>query len=247
MSLIARILGKQPKPPIERALERASKSARHRAAFYRALLDEILWVPGTRDGGAVYVQPFDLDGRRTILIFSSRQKLDDALRRHSGALSVPGQQLLEALPHYDAVVLDYATRLQKELTPSEVAAVLDGSIFGLMSDDERVRRTMLGRPKHYPVQLMNALRPVLQRYDAIGAAYLCQSQDEGATEATIIIGLERNGTSADEALAAGVAEVARCVATVDSSMRVIALDDSATSEFMRRETEAWWTRDASAS
>ncbi|MBC8146247.1 MAG: SseB family protein, partial [bacterium] len=114
IGFLSRILQRSERPRLEVLLDRASRSERHREAFYRGLLDESVWVPGRIDAGEVFIQPFDLDGRQTILVFTSERVLDEALRDHAGALHLPGRALLETLPQFDGLVLDYRTRLQKE-------------------------------------------------------------------------------------------------------------------------------------
>ena len=234
ISFTSRILQRLSRPRLERELERASKSVRHRDAFYHALLEDSIWVPGTVSAGEVFIQPFDLDGRRTILAFTSERKLNEALRHNAGALELPGRALLSTLPEYDSLIIDYRTRLQKEMTPSEVAAVLDGSIFTIVRNGAASDRVLLGRPRHYPVPLLDALRPLLADQSDVRAAYMCQVQRERESDANLIIGID--GPSA----AIGV--VSEFVARVDPSIAVVGLKNDATSEYMRRETEPWWKR-----
>jgi hypothetical protein len=218
------------RPRLERLLDKASRSPRHRAEFYRALLEEELWVPGALDEEGMLVQPFELDGRRVILLFTSERRLREALRTVPGALHVEGRRLLEALPPFDAIVLDHATRLQKELTPSEVRAILDGSIVELLA--RGATPIMLGRPKHYPVPLMDELRPILEADPGVRAAYLCQEQPEGG-EPRIVIALD--GDHVDDALR----EVEARMSAHGITGRAMRLGSDATSEYMRKETGAF--------
>jgi hypothetical protein len=231
MPLLSRILSPR-RPRLEQLLEKASRHPRHREEFYHALLEEDVWVPGRIADGEVFIEPYELNGRTTILLFTSERHLTEALRSAVGAIALPGRALLEALPPFDALLLEFATRLQKEMTPSEVAALLDGSIFGLLRDDDDVERTMLGRPKHYPVALMDELRPLLASLRDVRAAYLCQAQHEGDATPQIIIGIDGSMES--------LATIATFTGARDPSVRVVAMADDAVSEYMRRETEAWW-------
>jgi hypothetical protein len=198
-------------------------------------------VPGALDDGDVLIEPYELDHRTTILVFTARERLERAQRSHAGAIELPGRALLASLPPFDALVIDYATRLQKEMTPSEVAALLDGSLFALLRDDARVDRIMLGRPKYYPMAMLDALRPVLAATAGIRGAYLCQAQSEQSGAPFVIIGIDCD---------AGVdlAELDAIVRRHDPHARLQALADDPASEYMRRETSPWTgdSRDAAA-
>lgn len=206
-------------------------------------------MPGRVEDGDVFIQPFDLDGRGTIFAFTSERVLNQALRHNAGAIELPGRALLESLPAFDSLILDYRTRLQKEMTRTEVAALLDGSIFKLMRSGS-LESLMLGRPRHYPVQLLDSLRPMLSNSTAFAAAYLCQSQRERDGATRIIIAIESVQENSDEvdveSARAAFDSIAQHVQNFDATISVILLGDDAASEFMRRETEPWWRREQSA-
>jgi hypothetical protein len=169
--------------PLARLLDDATWNTARRAEFYRALLEQTLYVPGQMEQGELLVRPYDVDGRKALLLFSSPAKLQSALRDRPGYVAVPARAMFQAAATFDGVILNYGAPRVKEFTHSEIAALLDGSIFTAPAATDHSNSIVLGQPKEYPVPLMEALRQGLPTRPEIRAAYIAQmyatgSQDE---------------------------------------------------------------------
>jgi hypothetical protein len=238
MSLFSRFR-KPPSPAeqLERLLEAARNDSSRRNEFYRALLASELCVPGTLSDGELLIQPYDLGGRKTFLLFTSPERMVEGLLDRPEHFAIEGATLFAALPAFDVVVLNYRTRMQKEFTPSEVQALLDGTIFHAGGSDDAI---ILGKPKSYPVQLMETLKAKLPARPEVRAAYLAQLFDPATMDAPrIVIAFE---TDMDEGgfdmLCGNAARIAEACGAEDIIFR--RLENDAVGEYMRREAGAFY-------
>ena len=225
-------------PTLETLLERASRVKGGREQFYRALLESDLLIPGESDAGGLYIRPYELDGRVTIFIFSTQERLAGRLGAQTEAITLAGHILFSHLPPFDRLILDDGSKLSKEFTRSEVAALADRSILAT-GEWEQSGTSIVGQPKKYPVALMEELKKSLPLRPEIVAAYIAQIQDTPASEPRIVIALE---TAMDEgefaALTARAAMLATAVGAADVGF--VRLAGDAVGEYLRTETEAFY-------
>jgi hypothetical protein len=238
MSLFSRFR-KSPSPTeqLERLLEAARSDSSRRSEFYRLFLESELCVPGSMDDGELLIQPYDLGGRKSFLVFSSPERMAEGLLDRPEHFTINAEMLLAALPVFDVLVLNYRTRMQKEFTPSEVQALLDGTIFHPEGTDESI---ILGKPKSYPVQLMEALKAKLPARPEVRAAYLAQLYDPAAMDAPRIVIAFETAMDADgfEMLCGNAARIAEACGAEDVIFR--RLEEDAVGEYMRREAGAFY-------
>jgi hypothetical protein len=232
-------------PPNYDRLDYLLESSRHDSAsrdeFYRLLLDSTLHVPGKNIDGEMYIQSYDLDGRHVVLVFTSEKRLREGLRELPPSFTMRASELLPALPPYDRLVLNYRTRMQKEFTPSEVQAILDGTIFDEtreVSGDGLV----IGQPKVQPVKLMEALKEKLPAREDVRAAYLAQLFDSRTmSEPHPVIAFETDMSDEDfETLRSNASRLAEACEAGD--ILFMRLEDDAIGEYMRHEVRAFYER-----
>lgn len=225
---------------LENLLERASREPGGRAAFYRALLESRLYIPGETDAQGAYIRPYDLDGKVTIFIFSTEEKLAARLGAETGSIMLAGHILFAALPAFDRLLLDDGSPVSKEFTRSEVAAIIDRSILTIEDADEQSCGTsILGQPKNYPVPLMEELKKSLPLRPEITAAYIAQLQESATSAPRIVIAFD---TTMDDESFALLCSRAETLAVAVGAPDVIftRLGDDALGEYLRSETEAFY-------
>jgi hypothetical protein len=227
--------------PLDRLILEATENPGRRELFYRELLRSRLWVPGELHDGEILIRPYELEERKTILIFSSPDRMAEGLRDRPEFFGANGRALLESLPPFDSLLLNYRTRTQKEFTPSEVAAILDGSIFNQEEEGSHCasRPMIVGQPKEYPVRLMEELKRRLPARDEVRAAYLAQIMEEGIDEPRIIIAFETGmGEQEFELFRSRAMELASACQAEGVEFRRLASD--ALGEYMRKESEPFY-------
>jgi hypothetical protein len=229
-------------PTLEALLDRASRERNGREAFYRALLERDLLIPGESDAGGLYIRPYDLEGKVTIFIFSTRERLEGRLGKKTEAITLPGHVLFSHLPPFDRLILDDGSKLSKEFTRSEAAALADGSIHTMAAGGwEPEGTSIIGVPKKYPVALMDELKKSLPLRPEVTAAYIAQIQETPLSEPRIVIALETAMTDDDfDALTARAAMLAAAVGAADVGF--IRLGEDAIGEYLRTESEPFYTR-----
>ncbi|MDB5033235.1 MAG: sseB [Chlorobi bacterium] len=183
--------------PLDALLADAVRAPELREAFYRRLLAATLMVPGEQRDGELLLRPYDLYGKRSILLFTSRAPAS-SLRDHPPLVELPARVLLEVSLGFDSVILNYGNRNEKEFTPPEIRGILDGSIFSSGADAGAFGGIMVGQPREYPVRLMNELRSALPSRPDVLRAYIAQVSTEGVTEEPKIVMAFETGMSDDD-------------------------------------------------
>lgn len=181
----------EPDDLIDALLAGAVGNTEGRDTFYRELLEGELTVPGEAADGELFVRPYDINRKRTLLLFSTPLKLRRALPDNPPSVTLPSRTLLRAALTFDAAILNYRAPHAKEFTRSEMEAILDGSIFAQSCSTGEYRSIILGQPKHYPVALMDHLRGTLPARREVRAAYIAQVAEEGSLgEPTVVIAFD---------------------------------------------------------
>jgi hypothetical protein len=164
---------------LERALVRAVKNPHQAPEFYRLLLESDLLVMGSIEGSEDATEKFTLkpggrvnlvtglkDGTAFLPVFSSLLRMQEYATQECKYLSVKGRALLD-LTRGGPVILNPASEYGKELTPQEIAQLLDPQAA------HGRRRTSIGETD-YPMPLVNALTEVLAARRAVEAAWMIQ-------------------------------------------------------------------------
>jgi hypothetical protein len=243
MGFFSRIRSKSSVDPLDDLLTRAAHNPALREQFYHAMLESTLHVPGEIQQGELFIRPYTVHGRKTLLLFTSPAMVS-VLRDHPTLVEVEGRLLLQASAGFETTILNYGSRNEKEFTPPEIRALLDGSIFQPASrngaTDETSRGMMVGQPKEYPVRLMNELQRALPSRHDIRAAYLAQITYEGDTTGPIIVIAFDTDISDDEfgQLCAKVTAFAEGIGT--SGIRLTRLANDPLGEYLRTETTPFY-------
>lgn len=244
MGLLSRFRSNTPADPLGDLLQQAGDDPARRLRFYRGLLAGHLHVPGEIHDGELFIRPYTLSGRKTLLFFTI-PSLASVLRDKPALVELPAETLLRASDAFDAAILNYGSRNQKEFTASEIRALLDGSIFTHHDAELPSPAILIGQPKEYPVRLMNELARALPARPQIAAAYIAQMTYEEAPEKPVmVIAL---ATDVDDATFAKIREnVLRLAAMLDvASLDVQRLTDDALGHYFRTETKPFYEKEPS--
>ena len=184
---------------LERALVKAAKDSAAAPDFYRLLLESDLLVMGTVEGQENATDKFTLapggkinlvtgmkKGGGTFLpVFSSLLRMQDYVKQESKYLRVNGRALLD-LTRGAPVVLNPASEYGKELTPEEVAQLLDPQVT-------RNQPRIINSEADYPMPLVEALIGVFATRPDVEAAWMIQIRFAGQDELHPLIGVETAG------------------------------------------------------
>lgn len=190
---------------LEESLKRAATDASYRPQFYRDLLDADVFAItdgqplDIRDGmltsgSRVSLQSWERDGIAWIPIFSSLERLQQAIQTNSRFLRMNARALFD-LTRGAHVVLNPGQSYGKELMPGEIARMLDGSIFmGQRITIQQETRVMIGQPSAYPQAMVDALAALFSRTSQVRAAYLAQYIDpQHDSQPHLLVGIDFEG------------------------------------------------------
>jgi len=245
MGIFSRLFSKpsvSPDSPPDRLddlLRAAASDADRRTEFYRILPESTLIVPGEVGDGELFVRPYDVRGRKSLLVFSSAEKLRQGLNDLPPFVELRGRTLLEAALGFESLVLNYGAPHDKEFTRSEIESILDGSILAASCGSGDYRAVLLGQPKHYPVELMTHLQEWLPSTPEIRSAYIAQMTEEGSDEPRLVMAFE---TDAEENRFREVMNnVAFFADAVDAGdILLTRLADDGLGEYLRSETRPFY-------
>lgn len=209
-----------PVNELERLLIQAHRSPASRPAFYQELLRSNVFVirtgppPATTrsrvagEGETLSVHSWQADGRTVIPIFSSLPRLQAFVTEEVGYVALNAEEFLR-MTLGSVLLLNPGTEYEKEFTPQEAAALLEGAV------ETRPQAVaipegadvILGQPKNYPHELADALGRCFRTQKRVKRAYLAQILVIGRDEKPhILIGLEVSGDW-EQVVAAAVAAI----------------------------------------
>lgn len=238
MGLFSIFRSKPDTDPLDDLLGRAANDSSRRSQFYRVVMESPVHVPGEVQDGELFIRPYTLDGRKTLLFFSS-PRLASALRDRPALVELPGRMLLQAGAGFESVIMNYASRNQKEFTLSEIAAMLDGSIFS-EGPGCAVSTVVIGRPKEYPVRLMNELSHRFSSTLEIRAAYLAQISPQETSYAPVVM-IVLDADCDDDTFQDIRGNIIRLASQFDAPrLDVVRLADDPLGAYVRGEVEAFY-------
>ncbi|HVG08001.1 MAG TPA: enhanced serine sensitivity protein SseB C-terminal domain-containing protein [Thermoanaerobaculia bacterium] len=196
----------EPQNRLEESLVKATTQPESRAQFYRDFLESELYllphgeVPEIKDGALqtgsqVAFQAIAIEGKTWLPVFSSLPRLQAALEDERSYLRMAARNFLELTRGAD-IMLNPGSEYGKEFVASEIAGLLDGSIFGPESQHvvERDTEVLLGEPARYPQALVEALQRLYPRLPMVKAAWLTQIFNPDRDEsAGLLIAIEATG------------------------------------------------------
>jgi hypothetical protein len=183
---------------LERALVKAAKNPHDAPDFYRLLLESDLLVMGTVEGQEGAADKFTLapggkinlvtgvrNGGSFLPVFSSLPRMQDYVKQESKYLRVNGRALLD-LTRGAPVILNPASEYGKELTPEQVAQLLNPPA------SRSQPRTIIGEAD-YPMPLVETLMDVFTARPDIEAAWMIQVNFADRDEPHPLVGVETAG------------------------------------------------------
>ncbi len=176
-----------PENRLEALLMQAATDPGTRPEFYKELLAAdlfVLIVPGDRpygeyiaqEGETLSIKGITVEGRKLIPVFTAERRLREYIQSQDNLAKLNGHSLLSMIAaQHQGVVLNPASSYGKEFTPQEVASLVDGSLF---QPKEKIitkeTNVLIGTPKEYPTQAVNALVSYFQGKPEIKKAYVAQ-------------------------------------------------------------------------
>ena len=140
------------------------------------------------------IQPIEKNGNSWLPIFSSLQRLQQAIRSNASYLQLKGRDFF-GITRGAHVILNPGFEFGKELLPEEITRMLDGSIFRPTQTyvAEKETKVLVGQPAKYPHKLVSALSEYFATNLSIKRAYLVQFYNPEAGEKPhLLIGIDAN-------------------------------------------------------
>lgn len=201
-----------PENELEQALVRAVHEPSAAPDFWRLLLASPLLVIGTAEGHEAAREAFSVapgdslkleigetEGRKFLPVFSSVARMQAWARRECRYLAINGRDLLETT-RGAPVVLNPGSEYGRELTPDQVAQLLDPPPGG-------PRKTIVGEAD-YPMPLVEALIALFGTRPEVATAWMIQvTFADRVREPHPLVGIEFKAGMGD--MAALAAEIQR--------------------------------------
>ena len=197
----------EPSNPLEESMLRASKDAAHRPQFYKDFLSAPIFViqagPVPEKAGMTKLEAgqtvsfpnMEKNGKSYIPIFTSLQELRRALKSEAAYLSLNAREFLTLTKGAD-LLLNPMSELGKEFPKEEVAALLDGSMWQPESRIvvDKPQQVMIGQPKDYPTELVEALSRYFKKESRVKRAYVAHYFNPATGEPPhTLVGIEASG------------------------------------------------------
>ena len=197
----------EPQNHLEAALAKAAVDPAARLNFYRYLFLSKLFIiqegplptaSGTRTlaaGDSLELRHMDWNGKSCLPVFSSLPRLQAVVTSEVGYLEIGAIELLRLTRGAD-LILNPGSDYGKELTKEEIARLLDGTM--LKPSERHVVKTeekvLLGHPKNYPQELVNALARYFKTNSSVKRAYIAHFHQPSRGEAAhTLIAIEASG------------------------------------------------------
>lgn len=176
----------EPQNDLERSLLKAATDPAHRPQFYRDFMASDIFIiqhgeqPPERDGRVVLeegkniqIRNIEHNGKLHIPIFSSLERLRAVLNEEAAYLGMNALEFLK-ITKGSPLLLNPGSDYGKEFTESEIASILDGSLW---QPSERYvvqkpTQVMFGQPKNYPKELTEALSRLFPTIVEVRRAWL---------------------------------------------------------------------------
>ena len=223
-----------PQNDLETALVAAATDTAARPHFYKVLTESSVLVvhvgepPPIVDGVVVQearlsLPKIEIEGEQCIPFFSSEARLPTGSR-------YIGLRVLDLLGFTKGshLVLNPGLTYGKLFLPNEISEILDGSIFEPKEPLtlKKGAKQLIGQPKDYPHELVNALTRFFAKEPSIEKAFLAQHFIVGThSEPALLIAVmaPQNGF---ERLAASIGLISRESKKIQTSVDIIKLEAS---------------------
>ena len=156
----------ETKNELEDLLEKAATEPAHRPAFFRTLLESIVWVPGTAAQGEAVVEDSALDlqhwekedGTSVIPFFTSLEALQQAVEDEQAFVVMPVRTLFE-MTLGETLFLNAKLPTGKEFMPREISLLIGEEGNPLSSQEvlEGGESLILSEVAEPPAQMIDSL------------------------------------------------------------------------------------------
>jgi hypothetical protein len=197
----------KPENKLEESLIKAATDAAHRPQFYKDLVASDIFVveegalPPTegkitlQKSQELHIRHIDWNGKPVIPVFSSLARLQAAAQREVTYVALNALEFMKITAGAEWV-LNPGSTYGKEFTKSEIASIVDGSIWKPV-ESYRVsepQQVMFGQPANYPRELIDALIRFFKQKKTVKRAYLAHFFNPARDEKPhSLIGVEASG------------------------------------------------------
>lgn len=198
----------EPLNPLEFSLVKAATDPSHRPQFYKDLLKEDIFViqeghnenlpvgKGTLETGIqLHIRHMEWEGRPYIPVFSAIERLQLVIQEEVSFIALNALEFMKITKGAELLLnpgLDYG----KAFTQHEIAALIDGSIWGPSEQfvAEKETNVMIGQPANYPTQLLENLSKFFKKRKSVKKAYIAHFYNpEDGEKPHTLIGVEATG------------------------------------------------------
>ncbi len=190
------------KNELETLLEKAATEPAHRPAFFSALLEATVWVPGRAADGEQIVEDSALDlqhwekddGTSVIPFFTSLEALQQAVADEQAFVMMPARTLM-AMTLGESLFLNPKLPSGKEFTPREISHLLreEGSPLSTQTVLEGGEALLLSEVAEPPAQMVDSLTTLFKTLKTVKRAFLCSIKERADAPANLLIGIEAEG------------------------------------------------------
>lgn len=182
-------------PTLDELLSKAATEPAWRPAFFRALLQATVWVPGRRTGEDT--QSLELDhwerdnGSDVIAFFSSQQALARAASPEQQWVMMPARTLFE-ITAGETLFLNAKLPEGKEFTPGEIRHLIgkEGDPLSQQTVMEGQSQLVLSEVTEPPAALVDSLTILFSTLRAVKRAWLSTVKAPEDEAPNLLIGLE---------------------------------------------------------
>jgi len=220
---------------LETLLKQAAINPAYRLQFYQQLIQAKVYVLGDVSNDEVEVEDEDkrlslvswedADGNPIIPIFSSIVELGEG-SEEMNYICIDAKTLFQSAEG-QTFVLNPLSDYGKELLPSEIESLLDGSLFENFKPGkiEKGQKISIGQPEIYPRKLIEQLKLLFTESDGLQAAYLAEIWNEKEdAKPHLIIAIKGRGDFSKVISAAGY--IVQSLYEEDDYVDFYVIDDS---------------------
>jgi hypothetical protein len=192
----------EQKNELETLLEQAATEPAHRPAFFRALLESAVWVPGTAaegeqviEGSAVDLQHWEKDdGTSVVPFFTSLDALQQAVEDEQAFVVMPVRTLFE-MTLGETLFLNAKLPTGKEFTPREINHLIgeEGDPLSTQTVLEGGAALLLSEVTEPPAQMIDSLTTLFKTIKTVRRAFVCSIKEHADEQPNLLIGIEAEG------------------------------------------------------
>ncbi|HEY2451630.1 MAG TPA: enhanced serine sensitivity protein SseB [Scandinavium sp.] len=192
----------EQKNELETLLEQAATEPAHRPAFFRALLESTVWVPGTAaeggqvvEGSAVDLQHWEKDdGTSVVPFFTSLDALQQAVEDEQAFVVMPVRTLFE-MTLGETLFLNAKLPTGKEFAPREINHLIgeEGNPLSTQTVLEGGAALLLSEVTEPPAQMIDSLTTLFKTLKTVRRAFVCSIKEHADEQPNLLIGIEAEG------------------------------------------------------